>query len=117
MAEARPATDARPFGGGRLAGLLGLTVLGAAAFLLLLDVVYRQDDPVMPVFTDNLSETVAASILVGTLAVALVAAVALLLPRRKQPDPWAPGVTCRTCGSWVEGLEGPCPSCGAPLSL
>ena len=83
--------------------------------MLLLDVVYRQDDPVVPFFTGNLSETVAASILVATLAVALVAAVALLLPRRDQPATWSPGMACQTCGTWVDDAQGPCPSCGSPV--
>jgi hypothetical protein len=100
-----------------LAALVGLTLLGAIAFLLLLDVVYRQDDPVVPEFTSRLGVTAAASILVGTLAVALVAAVAVLLPRKQRPAAWSPGAACRTCGTWVEGLDGPCPSCGAPLAL
>src|SRR5687768_16196037 len=95
-------TPPRRIGGGRLAGLFALLLLGAAAFLLLLDVVYNQDDPVAPWFTDQMSETVATSILVAVMAVALIGEVALLLPRRAAPEPWSPGVTCLECGAWVD---------------
>lgn len=113
-------TPPRRTGGGRLTAVLALALLGAVAFLLLVDAVLRQDDPVAPWFTGRMSQTVAASVLAGAMALALVGQVALLLPppARAQAQ-GSPGMACRGCGAWIEWPmpDRPCPACGTPWSV
>ncbi|MHB1261053.1 MAG: hypothetical protein ACYC2H_04985 [Thermoplasmatota archaeon] len=117
-----PADEARPplrrLGAGRLAGLAALLAIGLLAFLLLLDVLYRQDAPYAAWFTGELSKDAGSALTLGTMAVALVAAVAILALRPREAPTWAPGATCLSCGAWVERPTGnsSCPSCGATLA-
>jgi hypothetical protein len=104
---------------GRLWGLAALAVLGIAAFLLLLDTLYRKDDPYAPWYTGQMSQTVAASIALAVMVLCLVAEVALLLPRPEAASSWGPGATCLSCGTWAERapLDGRCVACGAPWPI
>ncbi|HUR24876.1 MAG TPA: hypothetical protein VM327_02550 [Candidatus Thermoplasmatota archaeon] len=119
MPSDNPDRTPRRITGGRLAGVLALALLGAAAFLLLLDVIYDQDDPRAPWFTGQLSQTAAATLLACAMGLLLVGEIAILLPRRDAQAPWSPGTTCLECGTWVERptADGPCPSCGKPLQM
>lgn len=109
-------TPPRRIGGGRLAAVLALALLGVMAFLLLLDTVLRRDDPVAPWFTERMPQTVAVSVIAGAMALALVGQVALLLPPARAPAQGSPGVACRACGAWIERPmpDSPCPACGTP---
>ena len=117
-----PADEARPplrrLGAGRLAGLAALLVVGLLAFLLLLDVLYRQDSPYAPWFTGELSKDAGSAVTLGAMAIALVAAVAILALRPREAPTWAPGATCLSCGAWVDRptANGSCPSCGAAMT-